>query len=398
MMDGEQAAVADVSADTGAVEEVSTDVAAGGDVATEEPAETDIATPEETPPDDAAGDGRALPRDIQRALKTMRENPEMAKAARSLNDSYFREQAFTKIFPKPADAMAAKSTLDLIGGSEGIAQMQAQAETWRQIDEDIAEGRPEFLDDIIKTSPEGFKKLVPQVLNKLYALDKAAYGDAVAPVLENTLRGYRVLGPDGKVDPAAFSQLMADLQETIKQSKNVAEDPKAKQLSEREKALNDREHKTFLDGLGRVSNDFMSTQITKHIAPLLTSMASVKNDKAGFVAEVNSQISTLLTQDAQYQTNVKALLREKNAEKTTRYINAKLEEAVPKAVTAVRNTWMKRYGSVKPKATTPTNGASPSGPLSKEPDYKTLDNVAGKAILFMSGKGYIKGKLVTWKK
>jgi hypothetical protein len=394
----DEQAVAEVAADTGTevVEQpaVETEVADTGTEIT-----PDLDKPEGQD-ESVEGDNRALPRDIQRTLKTLRDSgdPAQAKVARALNDSYFREQAFVKVFPKPSDAMAAKSTLDLVGGSEGISEMQSQLETMRLVDEDIANGRPEFLDDIIKTSPEGFKKIAPHVLNKLFNLDRDAYGNTVAPVIANTLRTYGVIGQDGKVVPEAFQRLVTDLEETLRQSKNVAENPKEKELSEREKKLNEREESDFRTSLGRTSNEHMNQQIQKHITPLLASMSSVKNDKAGFVTEVNAQINALLKQDANYQKNVKSLLREKNAEKITRYINAKLDEAVPKAVTAVKNTWQKRYGTQKPKVATNGNGAGPSGMLSKQPDVKDIDKVAGWQLLWMQGKGTIKGRAVSWKK
>src|SRR5579862_3523190 len=131
MMDGE-AEVVDTGLETSEVVETesSTTPEVEGELTPETPAGE---KPEGGQPEDK-GDGRALPKDIQRALKALRETPENASVARALNDAYWREQAFAKVFPKPADAQAAKATLELIGGPEGIEKMQADLRSMELVD------------------------------------------------------------------------------------------------------------------------------------------------------------------------------------------------------------------------------------------------------------------------
>ena len=75
-MDGEEV-VLDAPLDDAPVE---TDVQPEIDVT--DPPDTE-ANPDDAPPEEKAGDGRALPRDVQKALKALRENPETAASARA---------------------------------------------------------------------------------------------------------------------------------------------------------------------------------------------------------------------------------------------------------------------------------------------------------------------------
>ena len=72
-------------------------------------------------------DGRTGPRNIQNALKTLKEaHPELAKDIDELRKGYFSGRQHSEFFKSPAEARQAKATLDLVGGAEGISNLQSQ--------------------------------------------------------------------------------------------------------------------------------------------------------------------------------------------------------------------------------------------------------------------------------
>jgi hypothetical protein len=374
-----------------------------------DPPEPETETPEgEQPQDETKGDARALPRDVQKALKSLRENPETANVAKTLNDVYFRQQAYEKL-GKVQELSALKMSYEAIGGDEGISELQTKAETLSKVDEDIAAGRPEFLDDIIESSPDGFKKLVPHVLQKLWKLDPAAYGNAVAPVIGNTLKNYQIpqiiASLKGSTDPASkvaaehLEGLMADVDAEMRKSKATAEDPRAKELDTREQRIAQEEEKTYKGGIARTTIAHMNSVILRSLAPNLKLHPLTAEAKTDLATGINAEVSKMLQADAKYQRELKAMLAKREApEKVTRYVNARIEEAARQATKAV---WARRYGATNGvRKPAPTNGKAPApqGFLSQKPEVSKLDKIRGWELLFMQGKGYIGGKAVSWKK
>lgn len=361
--------------------------------------ETDVAQPEveevetpegETPEAKAEGDARSLPRDVQKALKTLRDNPETAKIARVLNDSYFREQAYSK-FGKPADIAALATTVERLGGQEGIVEIEQKLSAISRVDEEIAEGNPAYLDDIIESSPEGFKKLVPAALNKLYALDKAAYGRAVAPILYNTLKSYQLPAImatlQASQDPAAktafehLSRLNADLEEEVRNAPRQADDKPDKAKEEWGK-IHGEKHRMELQGVGSQTIQYQRDLVSKSLTPLLKTRTLSTDAKADLNSGISGEIEKLLKSDTAYQSNVGAAVEKiKQAviagkptqgqkEALSRYINAKMDEIAPRAVKAV---WSRRYGSTAVKTKPAANGVrTAANPKILELDYWSL--------------------------
>src|SRR5271170_188885 len=65
-------------------------------VETETDATPEVDTGEQESTGQAPTDGPTLPKDVFKALKELRNNPELAKVARELNDTYGRAQAVIK--------------------------------------------------------------------------------------------------------------------------------------------------------------------------------------------------------------------------------------------------------------------------------------------------------------
>lgn len=397
-------------------------------VATEE-VEASVESPEGAEPEgqgspeqQPSGDNRTLPRDIQRALKALRENPDTSKVAGALNDSFFRNQRLDKEFPAIVDpatgmkvsgidqAVAMKRTLDLIGGEGGIQKLQSDADAMRLVDEDIERGDPGFIDDIVKEFPDGFKKLVPHVINKLYELDKDAFSRALAPTIGATLRSYGVMdrltaldSAIGANDVAAAKRIIgelralpADVDEIIKNSKASQLDPEREKYQKKETELNQREEKMFNEGVGKEVNNYRNSLVSKSLAPLLKKQPLAEGARKRLVSQIYSDLDASFRGNEKYKTNLKGVLRGKDHGKAVSYINSEMDLIVPRIVQSV---WKDLYGTV-PKPNGNGNGkpAAESGFLPQAPRNEDIDWSRSK-VLYLTGRAYLKtGKLVQWKK
>jgi hypothetical protein len=131
--------------------------------------EDDLDAPDEAEEEDPnapppVADGRKMPDALKKAIAGIKAtNPEAAKAIKGL---YWSDQEYRAAFPKPADAVAAKTLIDEIGGQEGIQTITAEREEWSQIDRDFAEGKPEFVKGLAEGNPDAFLKTAPHVINE----------------------------------------------------------------------------------------------------------------------------------------------------------------------------------------------------------------------------------------
>lgn len=349
------------------------------------------------------GDGRTLPRDVQKALKALRENPDTAGVARTLNDYFFRGQRLEKEFPPSVgtdgrrissidQAVAAKRALEVIGGEEGISKLQEQVSLMEAVDQDIAKGDPGFIKDIVSEFPDGFKKLVPHVMSELYNLDRAAYGQVVAPIIYNTLMNAGLFTAAGEVVPEKAKELLADVQHMIRNAPK--EDPKAAEYNAREQELNQREEKSFMESVGTAVNTHRNALVMKTLTPILKANPLQDGARKRLVEAIYKDIDTEFRNDANYQRNLKSLLKTRDSGRTSNYLKSELDNRVARIVQSV---YKDLYGT-KPKTAKPAAQAQATvaGKLTNPPKLADLDKVPGYQTLYIAHKGFLKGKPVSW--
>lgn len=374
-------------------------------------------TPEgQEPADKQVPDARQLPKEVQRALKALRENPETAKVARELNDSFFRERAYQK-HGTVAQIAEMASTIQQLGGAEGITAMRGEIDEYAQELSQFTEGNAEVLEKWAKQAPQGLIKLATPFLNKLYEIDNAAYGRAVAPSIAGTLRNYGIdqnglqtlinsTDPAAKAIGAKLQELMGVLTETMRNAPKQ-DDAKVSELSKREQALLTRESNVQIRDVARDTIGNQNSLIDRGVAPLLKGRPLGTEAKADLITGIKGNLEKLFAADKTYGQHVSAALEaikqgvkaSKNVDEQkrslTRYINAKTEELVPKAV---RSTWNIRYGTAAPAKAAPNGKAAPApaGKLNRAPKLAEMDKIPNYQNLWIMNKGKIKGREVTW--
>lgn len=378
-------------------------------------------------------DARTLPKAVKEALAGLKTtNPQVAKA---LNEAFFNRQELLKEIPEGLTAVREmKAAFDGVGGSEGLAQLQERSGLLDTIDTDIANGDPKVLDDIISGSPDGFKKLVPHIIDKLQALDGKAYGDALRPHFVSTLEG---VGLDGVLDDLAaalkagdgtaamrvvnsFAKWFDGLKQQSSQARSTQPDPERQKFEKERTEFQSKKESDFRSDIGRQSNAHMSQVMEKNLNQYLKGKNLTQEAKADLAEGINGRVSALLKADKNYQTNVKSMLAAKNRDsaKINRYITAKLDTVVP---TATKEVWERRYGKSAPplaavaaktaaqpgqkaQSTSRVGGNQTAIQIAKKPSINDIDLTEDpKMLLFMTGKGVMKtgpnkGKLVRWPK
>lgn len=371
-----------------------------------------------------SGDGRTLPKEVQTALKTLKEaHPEHAKALEELRKSYFSSKQHGEFFKTPAEARQAKATLELVGGSEGIATLQSQVAAMEMVDTAFEQGDPQVLDDIASDFPEGFKKLVGPALDKLQSLDPKSYASTLQP---HTFAAMEAAGLGPVLDAVGQALTANDLakakdligkslawyqgQKQQAGTRQKTDDPeRVKFETEKAKFNNDREQ-SFRQDIGKQTLAHQRSEVDKVLAPYLKTKSLTADERADITAGINGRVNALLKADGTYRSQMKALLAAKNRdpEKIIQYVKAAVSEAAAKAVKA-------RYGktvATKPATTTTTGtqktgttqqNPANAGPLkiSAKPNRADVDWANTKDILYITNKAYMKngphkGKLVTW--
>jgi hypothetical protein len=345
--------------------------------------------------------------------------------ARELNDTYNRAQAVIKdLGVKNLSQAVVKvremtSTIEQLGGQEGITRLRGEVDEYAGELAAFTDGDKSVLDKWAKQAPEGLIKLTPFVMQKCFELNPQAYGAAIAPAIAGTLRNYGLdhsvaqqlansTDPGAKALGTKLLEMFGELRDVMRQAPKQ-DDTKANELSQREEALLSKQHNLEVQSVARETLSFQGKQIDRHLAPLLKTKTLSADAKSDLIEGVKPRLERLFAADTVYSSHVKAALDtirqnvkagkpvEEQKRSLTRYINAKTEELVPKAV---RQTWNVRYGGAT-QAKGNGNGKVAqkvtAGLLAKQPRIWELDDVPNKQTLFITNRGFIRGKAVHWK-
>jgi hypothetical protein len=251
------------------------------------------------------------------------------------------------------------------------------------------------------------------------ALQPHVYGALEAAGLGDVLAGMQQALQENKPEDLKklLGQTLAwlDRQKQQASTRSSQPDPDRQRFETEKQEFKSQQERAFRGDIGRQTithqNQLMERQLTPYIKGKNLS-ADAKTDLAD---GVNREISRLLKANSAYQTQVKAMLAAKtrDPQAIVRYINAAVEEAVPKAVKSV---WSRRYGTVPARtqtqgrqttqSSTNTQAArvSAGAPLKiqQKPNREDVDwDKDPKRILFTTSKAYMKsgpykGKLVSW--
>ena len=102
-------------------------------------------------------DGRKIDDATKKALASLKKvDP---AAAKRVAEAYFKKQGYEKVFPTIHEARGAKATLEAVGGTKGIAEMQTAVSDYDREIAQFAQGDPELINNLWTSNPEGAELL-----------------------------------------------------------------------------------------------------------------------------------------------------------------------------------------------------------------------------------------------
>jgi hypothetical protein len=411
----------------------------GGELPAREPAEPQDREPREAQP--KPGDGRTLPKEMQAAIKMLRENPATAQAARTLADEHFQlgrvvgEKGIYKNFD---EARTVRSHYDAVGGADGIADLQSRSQALDDIDERVDRGDPSVIKDMAENAPGGFKLLVPEAVETLRKMDSEAFDSLMRPhfvqALEAAGLGEEILQTIEELRAGqneVAQRRLANLQrwfaaqrDAVERQKSVKPDPRLADLDRRDKEVRQKEEASFRKNLSYDTMNYINSSLGEELENLWKGYDLKDNQKQYLAQRVYDEVEKMFKEDKSYQSQNNANIRSRNHARALTYIKSQVDVALPRAA---RTVWDTLYGNIqppraqrpKPAAPAATDGqpaqrngnGQPQAPaatrpilLAQKPSWDQLDmSKDPNQILYITGKGYLKtgpnaGKLVTWKK
>lgn len=409
-------AVADATGatDTSTVETTETPVVPGTETATPQPSEAQTTEPLETEisggesegelggeEDLSGGEGAPDAAELKirnRISELKKTHPEDGKAWAK---DHFENAAYKKEFATVHDARNAKTTMDSLGGEEGITKTLGELEEWRNEGQAFAEGKREFLEQLHGENPAALSTAAFNALDVLKENSGTKEGGElfdnailphmmerieVAQVPEaflrigNTLNGVlkhieegdgqaaydllkKVMNPNidfsfAKMD--AWFKHMAQIGKERGEKRTAA----AKVDPEREKL--DRERQEFEKSkadeneakLNSATSKLNNVTLDKLTSAFFKDMKIGPEGRSKFKKNLDSEIYASLGKDKTFKRQLANLRAKGDQEAIARHVNAKYAELAPLHFRALRNSL---YPGYKPSTTTAKPAANGNG-------------------------------------
>lgn len=366
---------------------------------------------EEAAAGQVAPDGRRMPDSLKKALAAVKAaNPEAAKELRGL---YFANQEYRNAFPTVADATAAKTLIEEIGGTEGVQQIAAEREEWNTLDKQYAEGSNDFIKSIAESNPEAFVKIAPHAINEWATRAPEQYQWYAQSLTVNTLRNAGIPDQLAKAYEAAREnpQLQAqiagvynsivEMHEKAQQfaTKQQSVDPERQKLTQEKQQFEMQRRASFEEGIAKQAESYLTDKMKPEVDRIL---AGRKID-----AEAASTIQSLVTAEVQkrlaeipgFADRLEAFYRTGDAQKSIEYIKNQYNRLLPEATKKVVAPLYRNIGAPatqnKPAAarTNATPAVRAEVTLKEMPEWRDIDftkcttaDVASGWAILKSGK------------
>lgn len=232
----------------------------------------------------------------QAILKTY---PDIFKKFPGIERAIYRESEYTKVFPSINEAKQAQERLN----------------TFSRLENDVFSGDISNLLSSVKSSdPKAFGKISGSLLSTLAKVDKDAYFNTVNYVIKTAIKTAFDSGKSSNSEDGEQLQIAAQLlNRFIYNTADVTapevmqfteEDPRAKELSQREQQFNERQLQTAVNDVKSRTESTIESAINKYIDPK-NMMTSYTKDKA--VKDVLSAVNKDLMSDPRFRTHLDRL-------------------------------------------------------------------------------------------
>ncbi len=267
---------------------------------------------------------------------------EALKANPELKASYFQAREYAKAFDTPEKAIEVSETLDLYGGIDAIKTDMAEFAT---TDTMFAAGDPGLIDKWAEMSPDGFAKIVPAALDKLYKVDPEMYSHVGSKMIASYLtqqngliqsmsQYYNTLDPKSS-EAKLLSNIYSNyLEPIIEMSKKVPEkkvDPERLKLQEEKQSFENEKQQIFLNDTATETNKVWSNRLDSELNRYTKGKNISKEQTEMLKSNIDARFKKLLDKDASAQQQMVSILRSGDKAKYIKYMQSKLEKYMPSA-------------------------------------------------------------------
>lgn len=339
--------------------------------------------------EELAVDGRKMPDSLKKGIAALKASmPEVAKEVKGL---FFANQEYRAVFAKPADAIAAKTLIDEVGGQEGIQEIHAEREEWRGIDSAFAEGKPEFVKGLAEGNPEAFLKTAPHVINEFAARAPEQYAHYANKVALNTLQGAGITmqglagaydrykdNPQAQAIIAEVHNALFGLNEKAAQFEQKRVDPREEQLKQRETHFEQQRRADFETRVADEAEKHLQTKMQPEIDRVVNGRKVDPEAMKGYQSMVQAKVMEKLAAIPGFSDKLEAFYRTGDQKKSLDYITAQYNRILPEAAKVIE-PFLRNIspGLVKKTPTAGTSAMRTSAPgevtLKEMPEWHQLD-------------------------
>lgn len=388
----------------------------GTEIEPEQPAESEEIEPEgeETevePGEEGKTDDRTLPDAIKKAIKAIRtSDPATAKVVKQL---YYSDQEYRAAFPKPSDAVAAKTLIEQVGGPEGLQQIESERQEWTALDQKFEEGSGDFVKSIAEANPDAFVKIAPHAINEWATRAPEQYGYYANTVALNTLKqsgiDLRALAaahgrykdnPEAQGIIAEIHNALYDLKQKATDFEQKRTDPREEQLKQKETAFEQKRRADFETGVATQAETFLKEKMQPEIDRILAGRKVDPEAAEMMQSMVEREVQKRLAEIPNFENQLETFYRTGDAQKSTDYIKAQYNRILPEAVKKVITPLYRNIQAPVLKKAVAQNGARSAAPgevvLKEMPDWKDVDQSKTTVADMIQGKAILKnGKTAT---
>jgi hypothetical protein len=403
------AAVLDSGGDVGAVEttpEVS------------QPTETGVEQPEtqpeqpQTPGQQPAFDqsGKPTPEALKNALSKIAETDK--RLADHFRGRFFKTEQYEKVFPTPQDALSAKETIDIVGGENGIAQLQDVSNRYVA----ALNGDASVLEDIAADSKEGFIKIAPTAFDMLKTMAPEVYQAKSMSGFSDVLRSSGF--PDGiNTMAAGIGELVDHIKEGRQQQafdaarnlgawfdkfkgmakpatpQNQADPEQEKFKTEKQEFDSQKKEQYRNDVNSQINDSLVKPLLTKLMAPLMKGRTLTIEQKQTLEGLIYTNLTKEIISDERFNEKRRILQDRQDSKGILNLYRPRLEELMPKVVKAAWASTGHASAAPKPQANGNAQMTIGTKPRPEDIDW-TKDRGRQR---FMSGEATLKnGKIAKW--
>lgn len=403
----------DVTADDGAEVEAEP-LESEPEIESTEPAESEELEPEEPETESEAeqvtADGRKMPDSLKKAIAGIKAtNPEAAKLIKGM---FFADQEYRSVFPKPADAVAAKTLIEQVGGPEGLQQIESERQEWTALDQKFEEGSGDFVKSIAEANPDAFVKIAPHAINEWANRAPEQYGyyaNTVAlntlkqagidlPALASAYKGY-ANNPEAQAIIAEVHNALLGLKEKTTQFEQKRTDPREEQLKQKETAFEQKRRADFESDVESKAEPLIAELMKPEMERVISGRAVDPDAMKAYEKMIRSRAEEMIAANPNFTGIYEAHLRSGDKAKAVAYVQQEFRRVMPEAVKVIA-PFLRNIQAAPKRAAAPTNGtrtASPGEVVLKEmPDWNDVDRSKTTVADMMMGKAVLRnGKKAT---